>query len=87
MINFKSRLAIRVSNLCRPHVNVERLNDVRKSDNQASECVHYVHNMYLKWDKPSIVAFTVAAGLSANDIHKDSTAPVVYTTTSTVQCG
>ena len=31
----KSRIAIRVSNLCRPHVNAKCLNDVRKSDNQA----------------------------------------------------
>ena len=39
MYGTKSRLTIRVLNCCSPHVNVKCMNDLRKSDNQTSECV------------------------------------------------
>ena len=57
----KSRLAIRVLNYCRPHVNTKLLNDIRESANQTM-WYQWVCSIRGWWaDKPSIVAFTGAA--------------------------
>ena len=80
--NGKSRLAIRVLNYCRPRVN--GLNDIRKSDNQTSECVSQAGDGQI-----SLVLWLSQVQL-ANQLMiftEPALASAVCTTTATVHCG